>query len=78
MSSSTYGRNAVLPLDAGMGVGRFVAIFALYISLVEFGVYWAHRLLHDWTAGYRLLHSIHHKYNKENTLSPFASLAFHW
>ena len=61
-----------------MGIARFAAIFCLYISLVEFGVYWAHRLLHDMNWGYRLLHSIHHKYNKENTLSPFASLAFHW
>ena len=25
----------------------------------------------------RLLHYIHHKYNKEHTLSPFAGLAFH-
>lgn len=25
----------------------------------------------------RLLHHIHHKYNKEHTLSPFAGLAFH-
>ena len=26
---------------------------------------------------YRVLHYIHHKYNKEHTLSPFAGLAFH-
>lgn len=26
---------------------------------------------------YRTLHHIHHKYNKEHTLSPFAGLAFH-
>lgn len=25
----------------------------------------------------RWLHHIHHKYNKEHTLSPFAGLAFH-
>jgi hypothetical protein len=25
----------------------------------------------------RTLHYIHHKYNKEHTLSPFAGLAFH-
>lgn len=25
----------------------------------------------------RTLHHIHHKYNKEHTLSPFAGLAFH-
>jgi len=25
----------------------------------------------------RVLHYIHHKYNKEHTLSPFAGLAFH-
>ena len=28
-------------------------------------------------AARRLLHNIHHKYNKEHTLSPFAGLAFH-
>lgn len=26
---------------------------------------------------YRWFHFIHHKYNKENSLSPFAGLAFH-
>ncbi|KAL0044025.1 hypothetical protein WJX82_003384 [Trebouxia sp. C0006] len=33
--------------------------------------------LHDVKIGYKVLHYIHHKYNKEHTLSPFAGLAFH-
>lgn len=72
------GFTLVYPRVDGMGVARFAAVFCVYITLVEFGVYWAHRGLHDWATGYRRLHSVHHKYNKENTLSPFASLAFHW
>jgi lathosterol oxidase len=60
-----------------VGLPRFVAYFAAYMACVEFFVYWQHRLLHDVRVGYRLLHYIHHKYNKEHTLSPFAGLAFH-
>ena len=44
---------------------------------VEFFVYWQHRLLHEIKWGYKHLHYIHHKYNKEHSLSPFAGLAFH-
>mmetsp|Transcript_40805 Transcript_40805/g.86830 ORF Transcript_40805/g.86830 Transcript_40805/m.86830 type:complete len:378 (-) Transcript_40805:151-1284(-) len=55
----------------------YFASFFLYMFFVEFGVYWNHRLLHDLRLGYDKLHYIHHKYNKENTLSPFAGLAFH-
>lgn len=59
------------------GWAKYLGFFILYMSFVEFGVYWNHRLLHDIKAGYTSLHHIHHKYNKENTLSPFAGLAFH-
>jgi len=59
------------------GWPMFLCSFAAYMSFVEFGVYWNHRLLHDLRVGYDKLHYIHHKYNKENTLSPFAGLAFH-
>lgn len=60
-----------------VGLARYLLYFALYMTSVEFFVYWQHRLLHDIKPGYRLLHYIHHKYNKEHTLSPFAGLAFH-
>jgi Delta7-sterol 5-desaturase len=71
------GFTHVYPRLSDVGVPFYVAIFVGYMCCVEFGVYWAHRLLHDLPWGYRHLHSVHHKYNKENTLSPFASLAFH-
>jgi len=43
---------------------------------VQFGVYWMHRKLHEVRLGYKFLHATHHVYNKENSLSPFAGLAF--
>jgi len=36
-----------------VGVGAYLAYFALYMALVEFGIYWMHRLLHDIRPGYR-------------------------
>ena len=59
------------------GWPAYFAFFVAYMACVEYGVYWNHRLLHDLKWGYNALHYIHHKYNKENTLSPFAGLAFH-
>ncbi|KAH7850886.1 hypothetical protein Vadar_004192 [Vaccinium darrowii] len=49
----------------------------VYLVIVEFGIYWMHRELHDIKPLYKYLHATHHIYNKENTLSPFAGLAFH-
>lgn len=43
-----------------------------YLVIVEFGIYWAHRELHDIKPLYKYLHATHHVYNKQNTLSPFA------
>lgn len=60
-----------------VGLGAYVGYMALYMLLVEFGVYWMHRSLHELPWAYRHIHATHHKYNKENTLSPFAGLAFH-
>ena len=59
------------------GLGPYWLLFAAYMACVELGVYWAHRGLHDWRAGYEALHAKHHIYNKEHSLSPFAGLAFH-
>ena len=39
-------------------------------------MYWMHRKLHEVRLGYKFLHATHHVYNKENSLSPFAGLAF--
>lgn len=60
-----------------MGTFSFCGFFFAYMLFVEFGVYWMHRLLHDIKPLYKMLHSVHHIYNKQNTLSPFAGLAFH-
>ncbi|CAH8388261.1 unnamed protein product [Eruca vesicaria subsp. sativa] len=49
---------------------------ALYLVLVEFMIYWVHKELHDIKFLYKHLHATHHMYNKQNTLSPFAGLAF--
>jgi lathosterol oxidase len=55
---------------------QYILYFALYMLGVEFGIYWMHRLLHDIKPLYRLLHSVHHKYNKNNTLSPFGKMTW--
>ena len=53
----------------------FVSI-ATYLVLVEFGIYWMHRELHDIKPLYKHLHATHHIYNKQNTLSPFAGKVY--
>lgn len=59
-----------------VGVLSYILLTFLYLALVEFGIYWMHRGLHDVKPLYKWLHATHHIYNKENTLSPFAGLAF--
>lgn len=58
------------------GWTNYLLVHALYLFIVEFCIYWIHRGLHD-VSWLRWLHTDHHIYNKENTLSPFAGLAFH-
>ena len=62
---------------SSVGLPLYLCHVALYMLSVEFGVYWQHRKLHEIKWAYSWLHRIHHVYNKENTLSPFAGLAFH-
>ncbi|XP_010463674.1 PREDICTED: putative Delta(7)-sterol-C5(6)-desaturase 2 [Camelina sativa] len=50
---------------------------ALYLALVEFGVYFIHKELHDNKFLYKHLHATHHIYNKQKTISPFSAYAFH-
>lgn len=71
------GYTQAYPRVENVGLPMYVVYFYLYMASVEFGVYWMHRGLHDVKIGYKMLHYIHHKYNKEHTLSPFAGLAFH-
>ncbi|XP_057756661.1 delta(7)-sterol-C5(6)-desaturase-like [Arachis stenosperma] len=57
---------------------HYVVYVALYLILVEFGIYWMHKLLHDIKPLYKHLHAPHHIYNnKHNILSPFAGMALH-
>ncbi|TXG70058.1 hypothetical protein EZV62_004993 [Acer yangbiense] len=50
----------------------YLVYLIIYLTLVEFGIYWMHRELHDIKFLYKHLHATHHIYNKQNTLSPFA------
>lgn len=58
------------------GVGGYLALLALYLFLVEIGIYWMHRTLHTNKFLYKYIHALHHKYNKETTLTPWCSVAF--
>lgn len=71
------GWTCVFPRIANVGLPMYLIYFVLYMTSVEFCVYWMHRELHEIKWAYRYLHYDHHKYNKEHTLSPFAGLAFH-
>lgn len=50
----------------------YLVCVCTYLVIVEFGIYWMHRELHDIKPLYKYLHATHHIYNKQNTLSPFA------
>lgn len=65
------------PRISDVGWFAYLAYLAIYLVIVEFGIYWVHRELHDIKPLYKYLHATHHIYNKQNTLSPFAGLAFH-
>lgn len=55
-----------------IGWAAYLVYLAIYVVIVEFGIYWMHRELHDIKPLYKYLHATHHIYNKQNTLSPFA------
>jgi len=50
--------------------------FVAYLSLVEIGIYWMHRTLHTNKFLYKYVHGLHHKYNKQITMTPWCSIAF--
>eukprot|EP00934_Nitzschia_sp_Nitz4_P005428 Nitzschia sp. Nitz4//scaffold52_size167869//80785//82117//NITZ4_002277-RA/size167869-snap-gene-0.226-mRNA-1//-1//CDS//3329554038//5418//frame0 len=68
---------AYFTLDDIGGWGNHVAILIFYFCCVEIGIYWMHRTLHTNKWMYKNLHLIHHYYNKAETLTPWASIAFH-
>ncbi|XP_039021710.1 delta(7)-sterol-C5(6)-desaturase-like [Hibiscus syriacus] len=49
----------------------------LYLTVLEVGVYWMHRKMHEIKPLYKYVHAVHHIYNKQHTISPFAGLAIH-
>jgi lathosterol oxidase len=59
------------------GIGWHVLTHVAYFSLVEIGIYWMHRTLHTNKFLYKHVHMLHHKYNRPDTLTPWASIAFH-
>ncbi|CAJ1957178.1 unnamed protein product [Cylindrotheca closterium] len=54
-----------------------IATMAFYFACVEIGIYWMHRTLHTNKTLYKHVHLLHHSYNKPETLTPWASIAFH-
>jgi lathosterol oxidase len=58
------------------GWGYYALSMVVYMCLVEVGVYWMHRELHEQKILYKYVHALHHKYNRPDTLSPWASIAF--
>lgn len=55
-----------------VGFPAYLIYLVINLVVVEFGIYWMHRELHDIKPLYKYLHATHHIYNKQNTLSPFA------
>lgn len=66
------GCTKAYPRVDDVGLPLYILYFFVYMTIVEFGVYWMHRLLHEIKPLYKILHSYHHVYNKQHTLSPFA------
>ncbi|XP_054782821.1 delta(7)-sterol-C5(6)-desaturase-like [Prosopis cineraria] len=71
------GWTKCFPRSSHVGWLAYLVYITVYLVIVEFGIYWMHRELHDIKPLYKYLHATHHIYNKQNTLSPFAGLAFH-
>ncbi|KAJ8436627.1 hypothetical protein Cgig2_029873 [Carnegiea gigantea] len=71
------GWTRCFPQISDISLQAYLGYLLIYLLIVEFGIYWMHRELHDIKPLYKYLHATHHIYNKENTLSPFAGLAFH-
>jgi len=63
-------------IDQIGGWHMYFFFVAVYITLVEIGIYWMHRTLHENKFLYKYVHGLHHKYNKHETLTPWASIAF--
>lgn len=58
------------------GWQKHIATMVFYFFCVEIGIYWMHRTLHTNKILYKYIHLQHHDYNKPETLTPWASIAF--
>eukprot|EP01034_Spumella_vulgaris_P025829 gene25829-32325_t len=63
-------------IDQIGGWGYYSLYFVIYLSIVEVGIYWMHRTLHTNKFLYKYIHALHHKYNKQITMTPWCSIAF--
>ncbi|KAL1211406.1 putative Delta(7)-sterol-C5(6)-desaturase 2 [Cardamine amara subsp. amara] len=54
-----------------------VLYIVLYLAFLEFAAYWVHKEFHENKFLYKHFHAVHHIYNKNDTISPFAGFAFH-
>jgi sterol desaturase/sphingolipid hydroxylase (fatty acid hydroxylase superfamily) len=63
-------------IDQIGGWGFYCLYFVIYLSIVEVGIYWVHRTLHTNKFLYKYIHALHHKYNKQVTMTPWCSIAF--
>jgi lathosterol oxidase len=59
------------------GWPHHIAAMLLYFACVEISIYWVHRTLHTNKWLYNNIHKPHHIYNRPETLTPWASIAFH-
>lgn len=69
-----HGWTKCYPRISDVGFPLYLAYLIVYLVIVEFGIYWMHRELHDIKPLYNYIHATHHIYNKQNTLSPFAGI----
>jgi lathosterol oxidase len=63
-------------IDQIGGWGFYALYLVIYLSIVEVGIYWMHRTLHTNKFLYKYIHALHHKYNKQITMTPWCSIAF--
>jgi len=63
-------------IDQVGGWKYYGCYFIIYLIFVEIGIYWMHRTLHTNKFLYKYIHGLHHKYNKQITMTPWASIAF--
>lgn len=61
--------------DVG-GWPYYFLYFFIYLAIVEVGVYWVHRTLHTNKFLYKYVHGLHHKYNTQQMMTPWCSIAF--